>query len=169
MNKLIIIFFLSPIVVMLSASVCIAQSADFLNIPRRVDHTNQSLKSLKADLEVAESSSVIGGEPLVSSSSIIMKRIPNKSPLIRYEAKSTATVISIIEDKFVLYSPDKKQAFTGKQQYSALAKLIQDWSSAKVKSLWDITYIREDKLGDQITWQLRCIPKSRGTSEVFDV
>ena len=138
------------------------------DILKRMDNNYKSLQSLRANVAMDKYNSQIDEHDIYDGKAIYYFEPKKKGRYVRIDwTKPVQETLSVVNKKYVIYTPRRKQAITGNASDAKgsgkagnLFSFI-NMSKAELKSNFDIKYFGEEKIGSDIpTWHLEMTPKN---------
>ena len=136
-------------------------------ILKRMETHRNSLKSLKSTVTMVKYDSLLKESDTTEGTTIYLPA-KGRDALVRIDwTKPLQETLSVVNKKYVIYTPHRKQAITGdasKAKGSGKAGNLFSFinmSKAELKANFDIKYFGEEKINSNIpTWHLEMTPKN---------
>ena len=136
-------------------------------ILKRMEINRNSLQSLRSTVKMVKYDSVLKAPDTYEGTTIYLPA-KGRDAFVRIDwTKPVQETLSVVNKKYVIYTPRRKQAITGNASDAKgsgkagnLFSFI-NMSKAELKSNFDIKYFGEEKIGSDIpTWHLEMTPKN---------
>ncbi|MFM9903473.1 MAG: LolA family protein [Pyrinomonadaceae bacterium] len=137
-------------------------------ILRRMDVNNKSLQSLRADVTMVKTDSVLNVSDTSVGSTSYLPKTPNRVMYVRIDwTKPLEEMISVIGDNYELYRPRLAQVIQGKTNNAKNNASVggalgfMSMSKEQLKTNYTVIYIGEEQIkGGTLTWHLQLNPKT---------
>lgn len=160
----------------LSATAAIA-NAQINDILKRMDDHYKALKSLQANITREVANPQLAGD--VDKMAGTISLLPGKGRSFSFRLEWTQPrneIISVVNGKYVLYTPAIKQAYTGDSNSQKIqgkggnALKVMSMDKAEIKANYDIEYLGQETISGGIpTWHLKLTPKVKSDYKFADV
>ena len=170
MKKLLLLLFIFAL-----TSVSALAQSPLQEILKRMDEHQKALMSLKGDVTLTKFSVQLGGAFAKEGA---VKFLPVKSDkyYLRIDwTKPETESFVVVNNEYILYSPNQNAAFTGKMTDAQnntfmIFQLLSSFTKAKIKANFAIKYTGTEKIGATSVWHLELTPKiatSYGSIELW--
>ena len=146
-------------------------------ILKRMDTNNKSLVTLKSNIKMAKTDSVLGETDITTGELTYRPGRDENSIFVRIDWKAPVVEhLAIANGQYVLYRPKLKQAIVGKvdkakgSQKAGGALAFMTMNRAQLKANYDVKYVGEETVGGSTkTFHLLLTPKNVGSYKSADL
>ena len=154
-----------------------ATNAQINEVLKRMDNHYKSLKSLQADISRETYNPQTDDTDKMSGSISLLPGKDTKFSMRLDWEKPRKETISVVNGKYVLFTPGTGQALTGNSGSKNLGnkgggvlKMLGRMDKAEIKANYDVEYLGQEGISGAVqTWHLRLTPKVKSDFKFADI